>query len=123
LTSNTASLASEISSFTPVTAVFEIRENEVLVCTTCQNDCKPVENILEKTVVEDEIRLDDTSKNVLMLDEWAEQKVILFDFKHSQFSFRDIFFYTCKGDRTIFLANIIGKIWCYILQLIKFIFF
>ena len=57
-----------------ITAVFKIRENEVLVCITCQDECKSVENILEETVVEDEIRLDDTSKNVLMLDEWAKQK-------------------------------------------------
>jgi hypothetical protein len=55
--------------------VFEIRENEVLVCTTCQDECKPVENILDETVVEDEIRLDDTSKNVLALNEWAKHKV------------------------------------------------
>ena len=58
-----------------ITAVFDIKENEVLVCTTCQDECKPVENIFKETVLEDKIKLDDTSKNVLRLDEWAEQKV------------------------------------------------
>ena len=90
-----------------ITAVFEIRENEVLVCTTCQDDCKPVENILDETVVEDEIRLDDTSKNVLMLDEWAEQKVNITN------QFRDVSYVDDSADDRIVVVatcNVLNEI-------------
>ena len=90
-----------------ITAVFEIKENEVLVCTTCQDDCKPIENILEETVVEDEIRLDDTSKNVLMLDEWAKQKVNITN------QFRDVSYVDdSANDRIVVVAtcNVLDEI-------------
>jgi hypothetical protein len=90
-----------------ITAVFEIRENEVLVCTTCQDECKPVENILEETVVEDEIRLDDTSKNVLTLDEWAKQKDNIIN------QFRDVSYVDDSADDRIVVVatcNVLNEI-------------
>lgn len=90
-----------------ITAVFDIRENQVLVCTTCQDECKAVENIFQETVVEDEIRLDDTSKNVLTLDEWTEQKVNITN------QFRDVSYVDDSADDRIVVVatyNVLDEI-------------
>lgn len=90
-----------------ITAVFDIKENGVFVCTTCQDECKPVEDIFKETVVENEIRLDDTSKNVLRLDEWTKQKVNITN------HFRDVSYVDDSADDRIVVVatyNVLDEI-------------
>ncbi|VDI56463.1 Hypothetical predicted protein [Mytilus galloprovincialis] len=56
-----------------ISIVWDISDNHVTVCTS-QDNRWHIEKVFTDTILEDEIKLDDASKDVLMLDEWAEKK-------------------------------------------------
>ncbi|XP_052099782.1 protein mono-ADP-ribosyltransferase PARP14-like isoform X2 [Mytilus californianus] len=56
-----------------ISIVWDITDDHVTVCTS-QDNRPHIEKVFKDTILEDEIKLDEASKDVLMLDEWAEKK-------------------------------------------------
>ncbi|XP_063432102.1 protein mono-ADP-ribosyltransferase PARP14-like isoform X2 [Mytilus trossulus] len=56
-----------------ISIVWDISDDHVTVCTS-QDNRPHIEKVFTDTILEDEIKLDKASQDVLMLDEWAEKK-------------------------------------------------
>ncbi|CAG2236715.1 unnamed protein product [Mytilus edulis] len=75
-----------------ISIVWDISDDHVTVCTS-QDNRRHIEKVFTDTIREDEIKLDEASKDVLMLDEWVEKLASIThkygDIVHIDDSFKD----------------------------------
>ncbi|CAC5406004.1 PARP10_14_15 [Mytilus coruscus] len=62
-----------------ISATFDVKHNEIVVCTSEEENENVIEDILRKHVVERTIQLDDSNKHVLQLSDWETKCTALRD--------------------------------------------
>ncbi|XP_076101127.1 uncharacterized protein LOC143070915 [Mytilus galloprovincialis] len=82
-----------------ISIVWDIDDDRVTVCTS-QDNRPHIEKVFTDTILEDEIKLDEASKDVLLLDEWAEKKISISHFHRDTANIDD-----SSNDRIIVTAT------------------